>query len=142
MKVFHAALTSAFILGTTSLAMAADPQGTWVLSNGDITVKVGSCGGAVCGRLVALKKPLDKEGRPKSDKHNPDPALRKRPLIGVTVLSSMKPKDSTSWVGGTIYNPDDGKTYSASMQLAGDTMKVQACLMGILCQTKNFKRVD
>jgi uncharacterized protein (DUF2147 family) len=130
------------VLGSSGLALAQDPTGTWMLSDGKITVRVSECADNLCAKLVALKEPLDKQGKPKVDKRNPDPSLRKRPLIGVTVLSKMQPAGENEWEGGTIYNPDDGKTYSASMKLSGNTMKVKACIAGFLCQTKSFKRIN
>jgi uncharacterized protein (DUF2147 family) len=122
-------------------AMAADPTGTWIMSNGKFTVRVSQCGAALCGTLVALKKPLDKQGRPKVDKDNPNPALRKRPLIGLALLSGMRPKGANKWTG-SIYNPDDGRTYSATMTLSGNAMKVKGCALGLFCKSLRFARVN
>jgi uncharacterized protein (DUF2147 family) len=80
------------------------------MSDGKVTVKVATCGEQLCGKIVALKKPLDKHGRPKVDKENPNPALRKRPVIGLSLLEDMKPSGDGKWEGA-IYNPDDGRTY-------------------------------
>ena len=127
----------------TGPSWAADgPVGTWRMSNGKVTVRVSACGGGYCGRVVALRKPRDDKGRPRLDKENPSPALRQRPVIGLTILSNMQPHGADSWTG-TIYNPDDGNTYSSSLQLTGPmTMKVNGCVAGILCKTMKFIRVD
>ncbi|MBI3703871.1 MAG: DUF2147 domain-containing protein, partial [Rhizobiales bacterium] len=43
---------------------------------------------------------------------------------------------------GLIYNADDGRTYSAHMIPDGNIAKVQGCVLGILCQTQNWKRAN
>jgi uncharacterized protein (DUF2147 family) len=121
-------------------ALAGDPSGTWIMASGKVTVRVSSCGDALCGRVVALKKPLDKQGRPKVDHENPNPALRSRPVIGLALLSGMKPKGENKWTG-YIYNPDDGRTYNAIVTVNGDTMKVKGCVV-VFCKSKNFVRVN
>ncbi|MGE3876697.1 MAG: DUF2147 domain-containing protein [Parvibaculaceae bacterium] len=129
------------LLATTGFAFAADPSGTWRLDNGKVTVKVRQCGGQICANIVALKEPTYKDGSPKIDKYNKNPSLRNRPLMGLSVLSDMKPNGDNSWAGN-IYNADDGKTYSATMTLSGDTMKLKGCVAGIFCKTNTFKRLN
>jgi uncharacterized protein (DUF2147 family) len=129
------------LLATTGLALAADPSGTWRLVDGKVTVKVRQCGGEVCANIVGLKEPTYKDGTPKIDKYNKNPALRKRPLMGLSVLSDMKPTGDNTW-SGKIYNADDGKTYSATMSMSGSTMKLKGCVAGILCKTNTFRRVN
>jgi uncharacterized protein (DUF2147 family) len=135
------ALLAMAIAGAASAAVAADPAGTWIMGSGKFTVRISQCGSGVCGTLVALKKPLDKQGKPKVDKENPNPALRKRPLIGLSLLSGMKPKGPNKWVG-SIYNPDDGRTYSATMTLSGNSMKVKGCALGIFCKSLRFAKIN
>ena len=38
-----------------------------------------------------MAKPLTKKGKPKLDRKNPNEALRSRPVIGLTILTNMKP---------------------------------------------------
>jgi uncharacterized protein (DUF2147 family) len=112
------------------------------MSNGKVTVKVSDCGGRLCGTIVGLKEPISKiDGKPKVDRENPDPSKRKRPLIGLSILIGMKPDGDNRWKG-SIYNPDDGRTYSASVRLDGGRMKVRGCVAGIFCKTNNFVRAN
>lgn len=129
------------LLATTGFAFAADPSGTWRLDNGKITVKVRQCGGEVCANIVELKEPTYKDGTAKIDKYNKNPALRKRPLMGLAVLSNMKPTGDGTWAGN-IYNADDGRTYNATMTMSGSTMKLKGCVAGIFCKTNTFKKVN
>lgn len=139
--VMAAALTLGLVTAGTAQA-SEDATGVWRMSNGKVTVRVARCGAGLCGRIVGLKKPRDSEGRVKVDHENPNPALRQRPVIGLTILSNMKASGKGKW-SGTIYNPDDGHTYSSSMQLVGSgTMKVNGCVAGVLCKSLKFIRVE
>jgi uncharacterized protein (DUF2147 family) len=110
------------------------------MSNGKVTVKVSPCGDNLCGKIIDLAKPLDKNGNPKIDKENPDPALRSRPVIGLSLLQNMRPAGEGQWEGA-IYNPDDGRTYDAKMTIDGNVMKVKGCIV-VFCKTKEFNRVQ
>jgi uncharacterized protein (DUF2147 family) len=125
---------------STGASADVSPLGTWTM--GKVTVKVTDCGGGICGTIVALKEPISKiDGKPKVDRENPDESKRQRPLIGLPVMTGMKPMSGDQWQG-SIYNPDDGRTYNATVKLDGDTMKVQGCVASIFCKTNNFARVN
>ena len=129
------------IVFTVGAAMAGDPSGTWVMANGKVTVRVSKCSAKLCARIVGLKEPLDKAGRPKVDRLNPNPSLRKRQLIGVMLVSNMASAGDNNW-RGSIYNPDDGRTYSASLKLSGRVLQVKGCVAGILCKSNSFRRIN
>jgi uncharacterized protein (DUF2147 family) len=131
--VFACVLSSGAVAGSGA-------DGIWMLESGKVTVRIAPCGPNLCGSIVALAKPLNKAGKPKLDKDNPNKALRNRPLIGLTILSNMKPSGENKWQG-KIYNADDGRTYSSYMKLSGDNMKVKGCV-GPFCKTMVFKRVS
>jgi uncharacterized protein (DUF2147 family) len=133
-------LAIAIGLGSSSLALAEDPIGVWAMDNGKVTVKVSPCGDKLCGRIVALKKPLDKHGNPKVDKDNPDPALRKRPVVGLTLFRDMKAAGNNRWEG-QIYVPDDGNTYNAVVYVSGDVLQVKGCVV-VFCRSKKFIRIN
>ncbi|MBL8906521.1 MAG: DUF2147 domain-containing protein [Rhizobiales bacterium] len=127
-----------FLLGPGA-AHAGDPLGTWVMSDGKVTVRLSKCSAKLCLRLAGLKEPLDKEGRPKLDKLNPDPALRGRPLIGLLLASGLVATGRNAW-RGSIYNPDDGLTYAVLLKLNGQEMAVKGCVAGVMCKTHSFRR--
>lgn len=137
----RAALALAFLgLPLAGSALAGNPEGIWTMSDGKVTVKVDDCSGKLCARIVGLKEPISKiDGKPKVDRENPDPAKRGRPLMGLPILIDMKPAGEDLWQGA-IYNPDDGKTYSATVRQTGDKMKVKGCVAGIFCKTNTFLR--
>ena len=142
-KVLRATILAAALLGASPLpASAADPTGTWLTEDGKATVRVADCGGALCGTIVALKEPNDPQtGGPKVDKHNADAGKRGRPIVGVQIVTGLKPDGTNKW-SGHIYNPEDGKTYAASVTLQNaNTIKVRGCILGgIICKTNTWTR--
>jgi len=141
MKAISLAALALMATTTMSIAHADDPSGVWRLDSGKVTVKVEQCGGELCANIVGLKEPTYKDGTPKIDRHNENPALRHRPLMGLKVLSDMKPDGENTWKGA-IYNADDGKTYSATMRLSGNVIKLKGCVAGIFCKTNTFSKVN
>jgi uncharacterized protein (DUF2147 family) len=128
-----------FSMVLSGLALAEEgASGVWKLNSGKVTVRIAPCGPSLCGAIVGLAKPLDKKGRPKVDKRNPNESLRSRPLMGLTVLANMKPAGENRWQG-TIYNADDGRTYSSYMNVSGNSMKVKGCV-GPFCKSMVFVR--
>jgi hypothetical protein len=68
---------------------SADPKGLWLAQDG-AHVKVGPRGAGLCATIASPGSAVDPEtGRPWTDKYNPDPALRGRPLVGVPVLYDL-----------------------------------------------------
>lgn len=95
----------------------------------------------MCGTVVWLHEPVDRDtGKPKTDKLNPDPAKRTRPMIGLQVAGGLAPDGPNKW-SGRIYNADDGKTYQASFQVESErTAKVQGCVLSVLCKSHTWTR--
>jgi uncharacterized protein (DUF2147 family) len=130
-----------FAVSLSGVALADEgANGIWKLDSGKVTVQIAPCGPNLCGAIVGLAKPLNKKGEPKLDKKNPNEALRNRPLMGLTILANMKPSGDNKWKG-TIYNADDGYTYSSYMKLSGNNMKVKGCV-GPFCKTMVFIRTN
>ncbi len=136
------AVTAAVLAATPALAQgASEPNGVWLTQAGDARVKISKCGGGICGVIVGLKDPVDPAtGKPQIDDKNPNPALKKRPMIGLPLFSAMQPAAANKW-SGQIYNADDGGTYASSISVAGpDTLRVEGCV-GALCGGETWTRV-
>ena len=120
--IFALSLTSALSPSAFAGSVADDIHGLWI-NNKDVgkqkfAVMIEDCGNKLCGRLYWLKKPLSASGLPKRDKHNPNEALRDRPLCGLQILTGFQYAGDSTWNAGEIYNPDDGLTFSSTMKLA------------------------
>lgn len=137
-RILGAALIAGASLMMIDSAAAQSPTGNW--STGKARVRIADCGGALCATITALNEPNDEEGKPKVDKNNANAALRSRKIVGISILSGMKAAGENSWKG-SIYNPEDGKTYSANMSVAGSTLKVQGCALGgLICKSQTWSR--
>ncbi|HZR75328.1 DUF2147 domain-containing protein [Bradyrhizobium sp.] len=139
-RIVAAALAA---LTTAPLAMAqsaGSPEGIWLTQAGDAKVRVGRCGAGICGVVVWLKEPIDPQtGKPQVDDKNPNPALARRPIIGLSLFSGMRPSGPNRW-SGQIYNADDGKTYASNISVSGPgTLKVEGCV-GSLCGGEEWSR--
>lgn len=99
---------------------APSPDGWWMKSNGSAAILIAPCGAALCGRVEWLRAPLDAQGWPKTDTHNPDPALRARLLCGLPMMGAMVPDGEGGWHDGWVYDPTVGKTYKAQMHVSPD----------------------
>lgn len=141
-------LALAALLAFAALPAAAageiDPTGVWLMEKKKVAIKIYQCDDGLCGRIVWLKQPLDRRGRPKRDKRNPDAAARNRPLCGIEVLRGLTPAGQDRWDGGTIYNPKDGKTYAASLRAAAaDTLEVRGYVgFPLLGKTRTLTRAQ
>jgi uncharacterized protein (DUF2147 family) len=114
--------------------------GIWLTQAGDARVRVSKCGAGICGVIVWLRDPINATtGKPEVDDKNPNPALARRPMIGLRLFSGMRPVGPNKW-SGQIYNADDGNTYASSIAVAGpDSLRVEGCV-GALCGGETWSR--
>lgn len=118
-------------------SLAAEPvTGTWLTDAKDGIIEIAPCGAKLCGRLAKML--VAPKGAP-TDRNNPEPSLRDRPLVGLAVLSGFGP-DGDVW-RGTGYDPKVGKSYATTLQRTGpNTLKVRGCVMGFLCRSAIWTR--
>ncbi len=123
-------------------AGAAMPQGVWLI-DGKVAVQIFDCEGLLCGRILWLRKPRDPRGQFDVDRKNPDPALRRRRLCGLTILWGLRSLGPDRWRDGWFYNPDDGRTYSISAHLASPDVIMARIYVGLplFGRTKTLLRV-
>lgn len=121
-------------------AQTADPAGIWLTQAGDAKVRVSKCGANLCGVVVWLREPVNPAtGLPMVDDKNPNPAMAKRPMIGLPLFGDMRIAGPNKW-SGHIYNADDGGTYASTISVAGSgTLRVEGCV-GMLCGGENWTR--
>jgi uncharacterized protein (DUF2147 family) len=139
---FIIAIAAALLAAPSALAqIGADPSGIWLTQAGDARVRVSKCGGGICGVVVGLKDPIDPStGKPQIDDKNPNPALKKRPIIGLPLFSGMRATGPNKW-SGRIYNADDGSTYASNVSVTGaDRLRVEGCV-GALCGGETWTRI-
>jgi uncharacterized protein (DUF2147 family) len=139
---FLIAIIAALLAAPSARAQSAsEPTGVWLTQAGDARVKIGKCSGGICGVIVWLRDPINPAtGKPQVDDKNPNPALARRPMIGLPLFSGMRPSGPNRW-SGQIYNADDGNSYASSISVTGaDTLRVEGCV-GALCGGESWARV-
>jgi len=105
-------------------ASGDDILGLWNNQEKDARIEIYHCGEKYCGKMFSLKEPNCPEGSTegvsgtlKLDHNNPDPALRKTPIIGLKIMQDFVYDGDNKWVSGKVYDPTSGKTYSGKMTL-------------------------
>jgi uncharacterized protein (DUF2147 family) len=122
-----------------ALLHAAEPvAGRWLTAEKDAVIVIAPCGAALCGTVEKFLVPPP-QGNDQRDVNNPDPARRKRRLLGTTPILSAFREEADLW-RGQIYDPKSGKTYRSVIRRKGPgTLEVKGCL-GPFCQTQVWKR--
>jgi uncharacterized protein (DUF2147 family) len=117
-----------------SPALAADPIGEWLVADGTARIRIGPCADALWGVISWANQPG-------TDENNPDPAKRKRSIIGLPILLHMKLAEANRWEG-EVYNAENGKIYNSRIFLVkNDVLRIEGCLFaGFLCGGENWTR--
>lgn len=113
--------------------------GVWEPSHGKARVKIEKIADKYYGKIVWLKEPLDPDtGEAKLDRNNPDESMRSAPLRGYRILKDFVYAGNGEWKDGTIYDPENGNTYSCVIKLKDDNTLDIRGYIGV----KTFGRTD
>jgi uncharacterized protein (DUF2147 family) len=146
-KFVFSFLVIAFITITTSGANVAPPSelicGKWASAENNLVVQVYLQGNKFLAKIVWFKgdHPMDCC----QDIHNPDPTLRSRKILGLSVLKDMNYMPETnSWENGTIYDSLHGRDWNASAYIDKDgLLRVKGYWhFKFIGRTLTFKRVQ
>lgn len=128
----------------TAPAFAHPAEGEWLTDGGKSFVQIAACeeqANQFCGTITRTRSHKDQDGDLWVDKKNKEPALRDRPLIGFEILTGFDDKGEGRLRGGTIYNPEDGKTYNSKITvLDDDRIRVEGCVL-FFCRSYVWTRV-
>jgi uncharacterized protein (DUF2147 family) len=129
------------MLSTASAADLPPIEGTWLSGDGDGWIEVTLDGDGLSG--VIKGSPNENDDRPDRDEKNPDPSLRERPLTGLELFAGFSYDGDGRWEGGTIYDPNSGKTYRCIITWVDrNTLKVRGYIgVPMLGRTETWKRV-
>jgi uncharacterized protein (DUF2147 family) len=123
----HVVSAMAGIIACSTPASATPREvGIWYDDSGKGAVKIEICTPTtLCGKIYWLKDPLNAKGEPKTDRYNPEPTMRSRPICGLPVLGDLEQLSSGGFDNGWVYDPKEGKSYSVALDLvAPDKLKV------------------
>jgi uncharacterized protein (DUF2147 family) len=134
---------SSFAVSGTAVSSSLSAVGAWFIDGTGVAVQIFDCSGLLCGRIIWLEKARDSAGQLARDNKNPNPAFRQRPLCGMTVLQGLQPAGLDHWNSGSLYNPNDGKTYRVSAELRSADLFVARIYLGmpLFGETKTLLRV-
>ena len=134
-------ILAALLAAASAKAQASgEVTGIWLTQAGDAKIRIRKCSGGICGVIIWLKDPINPAtGKPQVDDKNPNPALARRPMIGLPLFSGMRAAAPNKW-SGQIYNADDGSSYASNVSVTGpDTLRVEGCL-GAFCGGETWTR--
>lgn len=133
LRIILSALTLTF---ATYQAVAAGADGVWASpaneeTNGHIEVEIMPCEDNPALSCGVIKNYFKNGEAAESD------------IVGKPIIKKMKSAGDGKWKGGTIWAPDDDKTYAAKMELLDDnTLKVSGCVLRFLCRGQEWTRVQ
>ncbi len=142
--LFFTVATAGLVSGPAEAAGSAI-AGRWATQGFGSVVEFRPCAGrpdAMCGRILWLWDPNDAAGRRRTDSRNPDQALRSRSLIGVEIVRGLRETAPGVWNDGSVYNPDDGRTYTGTVRVRAGRLELKGCALNLLCQTQTWRRPD
>lgn len=90
--------------------------GKWLTPTGHAVIEITREGDEYVGSIVWLKDPLDDDGKPVRDVNNSNRRQRDRAILGLRLLRGFT-FDGNRYVGGRVYDPDNGNDYRGRMSL-------------------------
>jgi uncharacterized protein (DUF2147 family) len=107
---------------------AAPIVGYWLVESRDAVIRIEPVGDQYEGHIVwqlhdkyGPEDGAELSGKTVTDRKNPDPALRSRPLTGLRLLWGLRyDPDRATWVDGRVYNSDNGKVYHCEIRMLGE----------------------
>lgn len=138
--------TALALAAATSAAMAqATPQGLWRTIDDETgkeksLVRIVDNAGVLGGRIEKLLDPSKQDA--KCDKCSD--ARKGQPVLGMTIIENVrKNADEPYWDGGTILDPNNGKSYRVRLtpKDGGKTLEVRG-FIGPFYRNQTWQRVE
>ncbi len=145
-KIFIYLLLSIPTLGLFSQTAVNEGDkilGLWQTGTGKAKIKITKYGEKYGGKISWLKDPNRADGSQKMDDKNPDKLKQKNTILGLNNLLGFTFSGKKTYEGGSIYDPENGKTYKCIITLEDEnTLKVRGYIgIQLLGRTDTWKRV-
>lgn len=139
---FCVAALSLLFITAISGANGHEIAGVWLNGDGDGLIELRVINGVLEGSIVGSPDDPAQLKPSRLDEHNPDPALRQRPLRGLTILTGFDLADDGSWREGRIYDPNSGKTYRGTITpVDANTLKLRGYVgISLFGRTDTWRR--
>jgi uncharacterized protein (DUF2147 family) len=131
------------LFSTLAWAEKTDVEGRWLTQEGDGWIRIQIVGDSLKGSVAGSPDPKQREER-EFDDRNPDPNLRTRRLEGLTIMTGFSYDGDGRWSGGTVYDPNSGKTYKCTVkQLDANTLKIRGFIgISLFGRSETWTRDD
>jgi uncharacterized protein (DUF2147 family) len=113
--------------------------GKWINEDNDAQIEIFQKEAKFFGKIVWLKEPNQPNGKPKTDLKNQNENLRKRPIIGLIILSDLTFSHG-KWINGKIYSPKNGISADCSVSMVNDKELKLTVTKLVFKTTKIWKR--
>ena len=141
-KLIPVVLFLVSLLGTKLASAQGDKiEGIWLNEEKDAKIQIYKArDGKFYGKIVWLRDPL-KNGKPKTDEKNPKETLKQQPLVDLIILKGFE-ADGNTYDDGTIYDPQNGKTYDCKMTYKGKTLAIRGYIgLSLFGRTTVWERI-
>lgn len=117
----------------TATAQKHPVERTWYNAEKSAKIRIyKAVDGRYYGKIVWLQIPDDPDGKPRTDKLNPDQSRRSRPLMDMPILTGFSlTNDHHVLEGGKVYDPKNGKTYCGKLSLNGNVLDLRGFICGM-----------
>ena len=134
---------SSILFSTLAWAEKTDVEGRWLTQEGDGWIMIQIVGESLEGSVAGSPDPKQREER-EFDDRNPNPNLRTRRLEGLTIMTGFSYDGDGRWSGGTVYDPNSGKTYKCTVkQLDTNTLKIRGFIgISLFGRSETWTRDD
>ena len=136
-----------FLLGTIQFAngqsiSSQSITGTWLSEQKDGEILIYQSGDHYFGKLIWGSKLYDTNGTPIKDLKNPDQNLKKRNLLNAVILTDFI-WDDGQWKDGKVYDPNNGKTYNATLKLKNQRLEIRGFVgISLIGRTTVWSKVN
>ena len=141
MQMKRMMIVLALLLAGKLAALAGEPNitGVWLVGDKDYKIELKrTASGEIEGRVVWMKEPNDKNGKPRTDVDNDNPALRNVPVMGLKTVYNFRWDEAFGeFINGNVYKK--GTVYCGKMKLNSDGT---LGLRGYVCKLKFIGKSD
>lgn len=109
-------------MATCATSEAGD-LGKFTRPGSDTTIEFYDCGGNLCGKIVSVDDKSDTE------------------TLGKHIVEGAKPMGNGIWKGELI-DVESGKRYAGTISLRDGELKLEGCVMVILCGSEVWQRAQ
>lgn len=118
----------AAVLPTAALADILSPVGAWTTIDDETkkpksVVRIVEKDGVFSGMVEKVFDPAKQDS--KCDECADNDPRKGKPVIGMTILTGLKPDGDNVYAGGTILDPANGKTYNAKVTVIEGGRKLE-----------------